>query len=75
MPELSNEEVIRAIVKWQKAAGDKALRCDNKNCWDVLEPIIAKGQVILRCVTCKALYEYMAPKLLEKILSEAKHPS
>ena len=55
MPELSNEDVVGIVRKWQRDAPiDMALKCDNDNCWDVLEPVESGGKVVLKCTNCRA---------------------
>ena len=63
MAELSNKEIVDAVKKWQDS--DKIFHCDNDNCWDILEPVIEEGKVVLKCINCGAI---MAPWMLKNIL-------
>lgn len=75
MPRLVNQAIFNAIKHWQETAGDKALRCNNDNCWDFLEPIIVGDNVVLKCTACKALYESMLEGVLEQITAHFNHKS
>ena len=64
--DLSNEEIVAAIKKWQKESVKNTLHCDKDNCWEVVEPVIRGDVVVLMCVNCNALFEDMLKRLLEE---------
>ena len=56
MPKMSNQEIMDKVRKWQASAPfEDVLRCNNDNCWDILEPVIVRNDVVLRCIHCKAI--------------------
>ena len=66
MPELTNQDVMGIVRRWQRnVPEDVALKCNNENCWDILEPIESEGKVVLKCTKCKA---EMPPYILNNFL-------
>ena len=63
--ELSNNEKIEAITKWQYKKEMHPLTCGNENCNENLLPALYEGKVILKC-KCGYIQEWIPKAVFDR---------